>query len=173
MCDNTCDHVGDSVCAESTRKEIQAAQPLLTSGCQSTLGKPIPQGQTGKEVKPVGVCATGKGEGKRPHKPREAGTTQVGGEGYCLTQAGRGAWERRGCSVSMISRAEFAKCLSWKPARVPLCPQEETSVSPMGPGWGSSPAPSSTSQSGVSFLLSTRHEVLKPQAGGGGQVMSS
>lgn len=63
--DNTGDHVGDGVCAESTLKEeVQAAQPLLTSGCQATLGKPIPQGQTGKGVKSAGACASGRGEGK-------------------------------------------------------------------------------------------------------------
>lgn len=48
----------------SWEKEVQAPQPLLTRGCQGTLEKPIPWGQTGKEVKPVGAWGSGKDEEK-------------------------------------------------------------------------------------------------------------
>lgn len=60
VCDQMCDRVGDGVCAESAcGRQVQAAQLLLTGGCQGTSGKQMPQGQTGKEVKPVGACVSG------------------------------------------------------------------------------------------------------------------
>lgn len=59
-CDNMCDIVGDGVCAQSTcKREVQAASPS-SQWLPGTLGKLIPQGQTGKEVKPLGACAVGR-----------------------------------------------------------------------------------------------------------------
>lgn len=108
--------------------------------------------------------------GEWPHHPREARAKQAGDERNRLSRAERGPGTvARGRSVSMMSRAELAKRSSWKPACVPLRLRNETSAGPGGgPGWGlepiSSPTLSSPSQSGASFLLSGRHEVLKPQA---------